>query len=341
LRRKLVLSVAAAVLIVAVVAGSIILFGSGESGFTKQAKSILSPVEDSTAALADALEATKDGNDLPEVGQTAGELDVATGEALDKARDLDSSDRRQGLLVDFLEATQAYARDIRAAGTTLTFSTVSKAEQAGSEGETSRKELASADSDLPLPGGDAFAGVEHLSAVAKSCGGVPPDAVVLVGDQAVTRARLGQLVSQATTNYRLGGGTLPLPVDQYQILRRSAVVFLVDRIEFAESAKQLGVTVTREEVKRRLEQIKKQFFGSEDAFQKQIARQKLTEAQVEDDVRAQLIQKAVLNKVSEGYRNKKARKRAWTLAMQKRFAKKTIYRVGGYAPPGVKGAPAC
>ena len=329
-------------MIVAVVAGSIVLFGSGEGSFTKQAKPILSPVEESSAALADALDATKDGNDLPEVGRTAGELDVATGEALDKARDLDSSDRRQGLLVDFLEATQAYARDVRAAGAKLTYSTVSKAEQSGRDGETSRNELASADSELPLPEGDAFAGVENLSTVAKSCGGVPPDAVALVGDQAVSRVRLGQLVSQATTNYRLNGGTLPLPVDQYQILRRSAVVLLVDRIQFAESAEELGVTVTREEVKRRLEQIKQQFFGGDDAaFRRQIARQKLTEAQVEADLRAQLIQKAVLDKVSDGFRNKQARKRAWTIAMKKRFARKTIYRAGGYGPPGVKGAPTC
>jgi hypothetical protein len=341
LRRKLVLSIAAAAVIVAVVAGSIVLFGSDESGFTKQANSILSPVQENTSALGDALEATKDGNGLPDVNQKADELDVAAGKAVDKARKLSSSNPSQGLLVDFLEATQAYARDVRAAGKTLTFSTAAKAEQAGRDGDASRQKLASADGDLSLPGGDAFDAVDHLSAVAKSCGGVPPDAVALVGDQPVTRAELGRLVSQATTNYRLGGGTLPLPVDQYQLLRKSAVVFLVDRIEFAQSAKELGVDVTTEEVRRRLDEIIKEQFGGEDAFRTQIARQKLTESQVENDVRAQLLQQAVLDKVSEGFRNKKKRKREWTLAMQKRFAKKTTYRIGGYAPPGVKGAPAC
>jgi hypothetical protein len=341
LPRKLVLSLAAAAVIVAVVAGSIILFGSGEGGFTKQAKSILSPVKEKTAALSDALDATKGGDDLPLVGQTAGELDVNSGEALDKARKLDSSDRRQALLVAFLEATQTYAHDVRAASTTLTFSTASNAEQAGRESETARQELSVAAGDLPLPGSDAFTGTEHLSTLAKSCGGVPPDSVAIVGDQPITRIELGRRVSQATTAYREGGGTLPLPVEQYQLLRLSAVVFLVERIEFAESAKQLGVDVTTADVRQRLESIKKQVFGSEEAFQRQIARLKLTEDQVENDIRAQLLQKRVLDKVAEGYRNKKARKRAWTIAMKKRFAKKTTYRSGGYAPPGVKGAPAC
>jgi hypothetical protein len=341
LRRKLVLSIAAAVVIVAVVAGALILFSSGERGFTDQADSILSPVEENTGALAEALKETKSGNDLEAVGQSAGELETSTNEGLDKARDLKSSDRRQQPLVDFLEATHTYARDVRAAGAKLTFKTASKAERAGGAVETSRQTLESADSDLPLPDGDDFAAAEHLSALAKRCGGVPPSAVALVGDRAVTKNQLNQRISQATNLYRLQGGTLPLPVDQYQILSRNAVDLLVDRIQFEESAKQLGVTVTTSEVKQRLQEIKEQFFGGdENTFQTQIAQRKLTEAQIEVDIRSQLLRERVLSKVAEGARNKKARKRAWTAAMKKRFARKTTYRAG-YAPPGVKTAPGC
>jgi SurA N-terminal domain len=341
LRKKLVLSIAAAVVLVALVAGSVIAFSSGERGFEDQADSILSPVKETTSELAEALKATKSGNDLAAVGESAGELQTSATEGLDKARDLESSDLRRQPLVDFLEATQVYARDVRAAVAKLTFRTASKAKQAGREVETSRQELESADSDLPLPQDDDFAAATHLSGLAKRCGGVPPGSVVLVGDEAVTKDQLNQRISQATTLYRLQGGTLPLPVDQYQILSRNAVDLFVDRIQFEQSAKQLGVIVTKNEVRQRLREIKKQFFDNdEDAFQTQIAQRKLTVAQVEDDIRSQLLRERVLQKVSAGSRNKKARKRAWTAAMKKRFARTTTYRAG-YAPPGVKGAPGC
>jgi SurA-like N-terminal domain len=341
LRRKLLLSIAAAAVLVAVVAGAVLVFSSDERGFTDQAKSILSPVEETTGDLADALEATKSGNDLEAVGQSAGELNDSTDKGLDKARDLDSADLRQAPLVDFLEATQAYARDVRAAVAKLTFKSASKAERAGRAVETSRQGLESADSNLPLPDGDDYAAAKQLSALAKTCGGVPPGSVVLVGDQAVTKDELNKRISQATSTYRLQGGTLPLPVEQYQILSRNAVDLLVDRIQFAESAKQLGVTVTSAEVKQRLREIKKQFFGNDEAaFQRQLALRKLTEAEVEDDLRAQVLRERVLEKVAQGARNKKARKRAWTAAMKKSFARKTVYRAS-YAPPGAKSAPGC
>ena len=341
MRKKLVLSIAAAVVLVALVAGSVIAFSSGERGFKDQADSILSPVKETTSELAEALKATKSGNDLAAVGDSAGELQTSATEGLDNARDLESSDLRRQPLVDFLEATQVYARDVRAAVAKLTFKTASKAKQAGREVETSRQELESADSDLPLPQDDDFAAATHLSGLAKRCGGVPPGSVVLVGDQAVTKDELNKRISQATSTYRLQGGTLPLPVEQYQVLSRDAVEFLVDRIQFAESAKQLGVTVTNDEVEQRLQEIIRRYFGNdESAFQRQLALRKLTEAEAKADLQSQLLRERVLQKVAQGSRNKKAKKRKWTAAMKKRFARKTVYRAS-YAPPGAKSAPGC
>ena len=83
MRRKLVLSIAAAVVIVAVVAGALIVFSSGERGFTDRADSILSPVEENTGGLAEALEKAKSGNDLAAVEQSASELEASTTEGLD------------------------------------------------------------------------------------------------------------------------------------------------------------------------------------------------------------------------------------------------------------------
>jgi hypothetical protein len=345
LRRKFVLPIAAAAVLVIAVVGALLVFGSDEGSggggtFTDQAEPALGPVKEAGDALADKLDATEEGKDVSAVGPAAGELEAATRKGLDKARDLDSTDPNQRLLVDFLEATNGYAQKVHAASAKLTFKTASAAEDAARKGKSSRDELQSADGSLPLPGSKAFSASEQLSDVAKSCGGVPPDAIAIIGDGEITRTQLAELVRQATTNYRLGGGTLPIPVEQLRALRRSAVDFLVTRIQFSESAKELGVTVTTAEVKARLAYIKKKFFGSEAAFKRQIESRGLTEEQVENDVRNQLIQKAVYRKVSAGYRNKNARRRAWALAMQKRFARKTVYRVG-YGPPDAKTAPAC
>jgi hypothetical protein len=341
LRRKFVLPIAAAAVLVIAVVGALLVFGSDdEGGATTRPDATLTPVTEAGDALGDTLEETEEGKDVSAVGPVAGKLEAATNEALEKARHLDPSDPQRALLVDFLETTNGYAQKARAASAKLTFKTASAAEDAADQAKHSRDELKSANGSLPLPGSKAFNAAKQLSSVAKRCGGVPPDAIAVIGNEEITRTQLAELVRQATTNYRLGGGTLPIPVEQLRALRRSAVDFLVTRIQFSESAKELGVTVTTAQVKARLAYIKKKFFGSEAAFKRQIESRGLTEQQVENDVRNQLIQKAVYRKVSAGYRNKNARRRAWALAMQKRFARKTVYRVG-YGPPDAKTAAAC
>ena len=73
---------------------------------------------------------------------------------------------------------------------------------------------------------------------------------------------------------------------EYETLKNQAVQYLVQRAEFEQEADKLGVKVSDEEVDKRLEQIKKQYFGgSETRYKKQLKQQGLTEEQVKDDIR--------------------------------------------------------
>lgn len=333
---------AASVLLAAAAAGSFIFLVFNEDEFTKDAKPILRPVDKTTASLANILRASEASGDLPAVGQAAGELERATGKALTQAHGLDSSDRSQVLLVDFLQATRVYALDVRAATANLTFAAASAAERTARAGQSSLHELGSSDGDLPLPEQDDFAAVERLSTLAKRCGGVPPGSVALVGDRAVARAEITELLARAKYQYRAQGSPFPARGSaEYQSLVRQAMSYLVERIEFAETARDLKITVTQSDVERRLRRIKRQFFGDDrSAYWRQLKRQHLSDADVRDDIHALLVREQVYRSVTQRFRDKQARRRAWTAAMRKRFARRTLYRAG-YPPRGVRGAPPC
>jgi foldase protein PrsA len=76
--------------------------------------------------------------------------------------------------------------------------------------------------------------------------------------------------------------------------------YLVQRTEFEEKAKSdLGIEISDKQVQDRLKQIKKQYFGgSEKKYKAQIAAQGLTQSQVEDSVRSQLLSEAIFKKVT-------------------------------------------
>lgn len=138
-----------------------------------------------------------------------------------------------------------------------------------------------------------------------ACGGsstkVPSQAVAVVGGEQVTRAAFEGLITQAKRTYKAQKRTFPKAGSaEYQALQTQAVQFLVQRQEFAQKAKDLGITVTDKQVTDRLAQIKKQYFGnSESRYQAQLKSQGLTDAEVRDDIRSQLTSEAIFNKVTK------------------------------------------
>jgi foldase protein PrsA len=75
----------------------------------------------------------------------------------------------------------------------------------------------------------------------------------------------------------------------------------VQRAQFEQKAAEMEIEVTDADVDARLKQIKEQYFsGDEKKYEEQLEQQGLSEEQVRRDIRAQLIQEKLFEKVTEG-----------------------------------------
>jgi parvulin-like peptidyl-prolyl isomerase len=144
-----------------------------------------------------------------------------------------------------------------------------------------------------------------VALIAAGCGGgstkVPADAVAVVGKQTIARSAFDGLIAQAKRSYKAQKRVFPKAgTQEYRALQTQAVQFLVQRQEFAEKATGLGVAVGDKQVEDRLNQIKKQYFGgNEKRYQQQLKAQGLTDPEVHEDIRAQLVSEGIFNKVTK------------------------------------------
>ncbi|HEY7208153.1 MAG TPA: peptidylprolyl isomerase [Gaiellaceae bacterium] len=143
--------------------------------------------------------------------------------------------------------------------------------------------------------------------VAAGCGGgsssppsVPADGVAVVGGQTITKAAYLSLLAQAKRTYAAQKRTFPkLGSSAFKSLQDQAVAYLVQQSEFEQRAKDLGIDVTDKQVDARLAQIKQQYFGgSASKYQAQLKQQGLTEADVKNQIRIQLLSERIFNKVT-------------------------------------------
>ena len=139
-----------------------------------------------------------------------------------------------------------------------------------------------------------------------ACGGegeqeVPADAVAVVGEQTVSKAEFDSFMDGVKRSFEADGRKFPAPGSpEYNTLKNQAVQFLVQRAQFAQKAEELGVEVSEKQVDGRLGEIKKQYFGGDEKkYEQQLRQQGLTEAQVRRDIRAQLVQEGILERVTE------------------------------------------
>ena len=143
-----------------------------------------------------------------------------------------------------------------------------------------------------------------VAVVLAGCGGgsddVPADAVALVDGQAVPRQDYDAVISQAKTSYKNQKREFPAAGSQeFQTLRSQVVQFLVQREQFEQEAEERGIEVTDKQVDARLEQIQKQYFnGDKKKYEKQLKEQGLTERQVRNDLRAQIISEKLFAQVT-------------------------------------------
>jgi parvulin-like peptidyl-prolyl isomerase len=148
--------------------------------------------------------------------------------------------------------------------------------------------------------------IAFVAALVAGCGGgggsasLKDDDVVVVGDTHVQRNDYDALIAQAKRSLTQQGKGFPKQgTPEFQTIKSQAVTLLVQQAEREQKAKDEGVEVTDKQVATRLTQIKKQYFqGSDKKYRAQLKKQHITDEQVREDIRAQLISEAVFKKVT-------------------------------------------
>src|SRR3990170_5741293 len=136
------------------------------------------------------------------------------------------------------------------------------------------------------------------------CGGgedkVPANAVAVVDGQEVAKSDYDALLAQAKKSYKNQKREFPKAGSQeFQTLKNQAVQFLVQREQFEQEAESLDVEITEQQVDARLEQIQKQYFGGDKKkYEAQLKEQGLSDVQVRNDIRAQIVSEKIFEEVT-------------------------------------------
>ena len=144
-----------------------------------------------------------------------------------------------------------------------------------------------------------------VSVALAGCGGgsdkVPTDAVAVVDGQEIAKSDYDALIAQAKKSYKNQKRDFPKAGSQeFQTLKNQAVQFLVQREQFEQEADNLDVNVTDKQVNARLAQIQKQYFGGDKKkYEKQLKEQGLSDKQVRNDIRAQIVSEKIFAQVTK------------------------------------------
>jgi foldase protein PrsA len=161
--------------------------------------------------------------------------------------------------------------------------------------------------------------VVALVATLAACGGGGGSAklgttdVAVVGGSQISKQQFDDLMSSAKKNYASQGRKFPKAgTTEYASIKSQAVTLLVQEEERAQKAKDLGIDITDSQVQKRLDAIKKQYFGGSDKkYQAQLKKQGLTDAQVRQQIRQQLVDDAITSKVTNGIKVSDAEVKAY------------------------------
>jgi foldase protein PrsA len=141
-----------------------------------------------------------------------------------------------------------------------------------------------------------------LAGCGGSTGGVPADSVAVVGETPITKGEFDALLHRAEVSYKSRKQAFPKAgTAEYQQLKQQALQILTQRAEFDQQAKKLGVVVSAKQVDDRLAQLKKQYFGGDEKkYQQQLKQSGLTEEDLKQDIRSQLVSEGIYNKITTG-----------------------------------------
>jgi parvulin-like peptidyl-prolyl isomerase len=149
-----------------------------------------------------------------------------------------------------------------------------------------------------------------LAVAAAGCGGdggedgtdieVPANAIAVVGDREISKEEYDRLLASAEKTYEAREQEFPAAgTPEFAQLRNAIVRSLVEQAQFEIAAEELNVTVSDEDVDKRLDELKEEFFqGDEQKYKDELEAQGLTEEQVKSDLRTRLLSEKVFEKVT-------------------------------------------
>ena len=158
--------------------------------------------------------------------------------------------------------------------------------------------------------------VAALVLLAAACGGggsknVPGNAVAVVGDQKISKADWQAVIDQARRNRKATKQPFPKAGSaELATLRTNAVLFLIQKSEYFQEAKALGIKVTDKDVEDRLNQIKQQYYANppgqpkatkaqiEKRYQQALKQQGFTDAEARAGLRLTLIREKIYEQVT-------------------------------------------
>ncbi len=149
----------------------------------------------------------------------------------------------------------------------------------------------------------AAAALAVLTVVAAGCGDtdeVPTDAVAVVDGTPIAKSTLDELLTRTKKTYAAQKRQFPKAgTPEYQSLQTQAVAFLVQRAEYAREADKLGVKVTDAQIQKKVDDVKKQYFGgNQKKFEAGLKAQSYTLAALRDDARAQLVSEGIYKDIT-------------------------------------------
>jgi foldase protein PrsA len=147
-----------------------------------------------------------------------------------------------------------------------------------------------------------------LALAAAGCGGdqggsssLSDNAVAAVGDREITNDKFDRLIAQAEKTYKARKQDFPaVGSPEYDQLKQAILRSLIEQVEFQIGAEELGIEVSDEDVDKRLEDLKEQFFqGDEEKYKEELEKQGLSEEQVRDDIRSRLLSERIFKEVTK------------------------------------------
>jgi foldase protein PrsA len=148
-----------------------------------------------------------------------------------------------------------------------------------------------------------------LALAAAGCGGgdeggkpeVPAGAIAVVGEFQIEKTEFNRLLEQARKSFEAQEQEFPeAGTPEYEDVKSSIVSSLVEEAQWEQEATEMGIKVTDQEVTKRLDELKEQFFqGDEKKYAEELDRQGLTEAQVRDEIRSRVLSEKIYNAVTK------------------------------------------